>query len=68
MKGQQTRFWFAHAASTNGGKDVALAVSAFTEKSARLQVRKIVGPDFLIKQITPLMYAHAWVVNLGWRP
>lgn len=62
----QTRFWFVHARV--GNKPVNLAVAAFTERSAKVQARKRLGPQATIEQVTAVVYAHAWVMNHGWRP
>lgn len=62
---RQAQFWFVHARV--GREDVALAVAAFTERSARVQARKTLGADSEIEGVTAVPYAHAWVVNLGWQ-
>lgn len=64
---EQTRFWFVHAKAQNPTESVALAVAAFTERSARRQVRRTLGKGFVIVDVSPIPYPHAWVVNLVWR-
>lgn len=61
-------FWFVHARAKSGGEAVNLAVAAFTERSARVQARKRLGPGFAIDGVNPVRYAHAWVLNHAWRP
>jgi hypothetical protein len=62
---EQARFWFVHA--EQGGEHVNLAVAAFTERSARVQARKLLGPGYTISEVDPVLYAHAWVMDLEWR-
>ena len=61
----QCWFWFVHA--KGGSQDVGLAVAAFTERSARRQARKQLGPAFEIGPISAVGYAHAWPIDVGWR-
>ena len=61
---EQTRFWFAHVQVDE--KKLAVGVAAFTERSARMQVRKLLGPEAYIGGISPVSYAHAWVLDLTW--
>lgn len=65
---QQAHFWFVHAKV--GNQAVNLAVSAFTERSARIQARKRLGlgKDVVIDEASRVIYAHAWVINHGWFP
>lgn len=62
----QALFWFAHAKL--GREDVSMAVAAFTERSAKMQVRKRLGKQGVIERISPVPYAHAWVMQLCWTP
>lgn len=61
---EQARFWFVHA--KHGGISINLAVSAFTERSARMQARKRLGPSCMIVEANPVVFAHAWVIDHGW--
>ena len=63
---EQARFWFVHA--RNSRETVNLAVAAFTERSARVQARKRLGPRFTITEVGSVDYAHAWVMHHGWKP
>jgi hypothetical protein len=62
---EQPSFWFVEAHV--GKEHVGLAVAAFTERSARVQARKRIGRDAVIAGVSPVRYAHAWVINFGWR-
>jgi hypothetical protein len=65
---EQTLFWFVHARHEQ--RHVKVAVAAFTERSARVQARKLLnlsqGSQFTIEQVSPVTYAHAWVIDYGW--
>ncbi len=66
MSKPQTLFWFVHA--NYGAKGVCFAVAAFTERSARVQARKQLGPKGVITDVQPVPYAHAWPIDFMWRP
>lgn len=55
------RFWFGHARLN--GRTLALAVAAFTERSARMHIRKRLGPAAQIDDVQPVVYAHAWLID-----
>jgi len=59
-----TKFWFVRA-RRDGEPEVCLAVAAFTARSARVQARKQLGPEFVIEEPAPVCYAHAWVIDFG---
>jgi hypothetical protein len=57
-------FWFVRAhRSQHPQRSVALAVAAFTARSASAQARKRLGPTFTILKVSPILYAHAWVIG-----
>jgi len=60
---KQALFWFVH--SRRDGLETCLAVAAFTARSARVQARKRLGPDSEILGVSPVAYAHAWVIELS---
>lgn len=59
---KQARFWFGYA--RRDGVSIGLAVAAFTERSARLQVRKLLGASARI-ELSPMRYAHAWKIDFS---
>jgi len=63
---EQARFWFVH--SRLDGRETCLAVAAFTARSARVQARKRLGPDSEILEVSPVEYAHAWIIDFGFVP
>lgn len=64
---EQCRFWFVHARVKDGMDVVNLAVAAFTQRSARVQARKRLGPHFTIEEPSAIIYADAWVLDHGWQ-
>ncbi len=62
---QQAPCWFVHG--MRGKERVHLAVAAFTERSARVKARKRIGPTFAIREIIPITFGQAWVIDHGWR-
>jgi len=59
---EQARFWFVDA--VNSTERLCLAVAAFTERSAKIQARKQLGGEWVIKDASPVKYAHAWVIDM----
>lgn len=58
----QMGFWFIHA--TRDELKMCLAVAAFTERSAKVQARKALGPRAVITAANPVCYAHAWFIDM----
>lgn len=59
---EQMRFWFVDARSDDSAS-VCVAVAAWTERSARVQARKLLGPDWVIDPPKPVQFAHAWLID-----
>jgi hypothetical protein len=60
---EQARFWFVHA-KAGSGESACLAVAAFTERSAKAQARKAMGPGWTF-EATAVYYAHVWEIRFG---
>lgn len=66
---ETAKFWYVHAVLSGKSHDfdarreICLAVAAFTERSARMQARKRLGKAAIIKEVGPVQYAHAWVID-----
>ena len=62
---EQALFWFVHAKGARG-RFVHLAVAARTERSARAEARRLLASEYVITEVGPVNYAHAWAIDITW--